>query len=92
MPLGVDEKSSWQQKSMQFKNGDVLVLYTDGIPDAQNVEGEFFGEQRLVETLRSYMGMSAQEMLLSIVHEVYHFAAEAVQYDDITLVILAKTT
>jgi sigma-B regulation protein RsbU (phosphoserine phosphatase) len=60
--LGLEEKAHWGQKIVRLAPGDLLVLYTDGITEAQNLQGKFFGEQHLVEVIRSKYGHSAHEI------------------------------
>jgi serine phosphatase RsbU (regulator of sigma subunit) len=69
-----------------FRAGDTLVLYTDGVTEAFNAREEEFGERRLMEALRRYRDRSSQELLDSIVAEVRQFSPHE-QYDDITLIV-----
>ncbi|MCK5315902.1 MAG: SpoIIE family protein phosphatase, partial [Anaerolineales bacterium] len=62
----------------------------DGIPDAQNSDGEFFKERRLIEAVQSKLGASAQEIQASILDEVQEFVGDAPQFDDITLLVIAR--
>ena len=66
--------------------GDTLALYTDGVTESFNDEGEEFGEQRLIDALRQYCKLPPQEMVNSIVNEVRRFSSRE-QHDDITLMI-----
>jgi sigma-B regulation protein RsbU (phosphoserine phosphatase) len=88
--IGIDEDATWTQSSVVINLGDILVLYTDGIPDAQNRDGSFFGEERLIETVQQNIGRSAFEIQNSILEEVEKFVGENAQFDDITLMILAR--
>lgn len=64
------------------------MLYTDGVTEAQNAKGEFFGRERLINVVRQNMGCSAKEVQREILDEIQHFAGDAPQADDITLVVL----
>jgi phosphoserine phosphatase RsbU/P len=70
--------------------GDTLVLYSDGVPEARNEEGEEFGEERVAEIV----GRSAGEPSHAIVAQVFDaldaFAGTAPQFDDITLLVLQR--
>jgi serine phosphatase RsbU (regulator of sigma subunit) len=90
MPLGIEEESVWNQETVQLNAGDVLVLYTDGIPDSQNSEGEFFREDLLLEAVMDSQGGEANEIQDVILERVQRFVGEAPQFDDITLMILAR--
>lgn len=90
MPLGIEEEAIWGQVSIQIEPGDVLIFYTDGVPDAQNREGELFREKRLVEVAQAYRGLGAQELQEAIISEIRDFVDGAPQFDDITLLVLAR--
>jgi serine phosphatase RsbU (regulator of sigma subunit) len=66
--------------------GDTLALYTDGVTESFNKEGEEFGEQRLIEALRRHPSLSSSALLSSLVEEVRQFSPQE-QHDDITLVV-----
>jgi sigma-B regulation protein RsbU (phosphoserine phosphatase) len=68
----------------------VLVLYSDGVTEAQDHQEEFFEEQRLVKVIRANLGCSAQEMQDAIIAQVDEFVGDAPQTDDITLMVLVK--
>ena len=90
MPVGIEEDNVWGQAVLQIEPGDVIIFYTDGIPDAINTEGEFFREKQLVEVARSNIGVTAQEMQTCILDAVQDFTAGAPQFDDITLLVLIR--
>lgn len=90
MPIGIDEDALWDRKVITFDPGDTLVLYTDGIPDAQNESGEFFDEDQLVAVAEANKGASAYEMQDAILKRVRGFVNGAPQFDDITLMVLAR--
>jgi serine phosphatase RsbU (regulator of sigma subunit) len=90
MALGIEEDATWSQASVEIDPGDVVVFYTDGIPDAQNGDGSFFNEERLVETAESNMSKAADEIQTSIIDKVRGFTGTAPQSDDITLMVLVR--
>jgi sigma-B regulation protein RsbU (phosphoserine phosphatase) len=90
IPLGLFQDRTWEQASVRLEPGDLLVAYTDGIPDAQNGEGAFFGEHRLLTCARSNRGGGAGDYLEGILTCVEAFAKEAPQHDDIALLVLAR--
>jgi serine phosphatase RsbU (regulator of sigma subunit) len=71
-----------------LRPGDTLALYTDGVTEACNEDGEEYGEQRLLETLQRNCELSSQSLLGAVVGEVRSFSPHE-QQDDITL-MLAK--
>jgi serine phosphatase RsbU (regulator of sigma subunit)/catechol 2,3-dioxygenase-like lactoylglutathione lyase family enzyme len=86
--LGIFKKWECELGECQITPGDILALYTDGITESFNHDGEEFGESRLLDSLRRHRTLSPQAALTSIVDEVLHFSLQE-QHDDITL-ILAK--
>jgi serine phosphatase RsbU (regulator of sigma subunit) len=66
--------------------GDILALYTDGITDSFNDDGEDFGEQRLIEALRRHRELPSGAILAAVVDEVRQFSPHE-QHDDITLIV-----
>ena len=66
--------------------GDTLALYTDGVTESFNDAQEEFGEQRLIEVLRTGRELPSQALLASIVEHVQQFSSQE-QYDDITLLV-----
>ncbi len=90
IPIGIEAEAVWKKSQVHLNAGDMLVMYTDGIPDAQNASGELFGEGRLIEMARTCLGIPAQEAQANIINALQRFVGEAPQVDDITLMILAR--
>jgi serine phosphatase RsbU (regulator of sigma subunit) len=90
IPVGMFDDSAWQMSTIQLSPGDVLVLYTDGVTDANDGEGTFFNIERLLATVQSNLGRSAQEIQDAILTAVHQFAGGVPQFDDITLVVLVR--
>jgi serine phosphatase RsbU (regulator of sigma subunit)/DNA-binding NarL/FixJ family response regulator len=95
MVLGVVEDATWKQETVHLAPGAVLLLYTDGVTDAENERGKssstsFFGQERLLEIAQANLGRSAQDIQDALIGEVHEFMGDAPQFDDITLVIVAR--
>ena len=90
MALGVMDDSVWQQKVVRFLPGDVLLLYTDGVTEAQNNAGQFYGEKRLQAVLRALGSRPANEILESILSDLKEFLGGLSQQDDVTLIVLRR--
>ncbi len=90
MILGVQKDESWAQDAIRLSPGDMLVLYTDGITDAEDAQGAFFGEQRLLDTLQANLGRSAADIQAALVKAVADFTEGTVQTDDIALVVIVR--
>lgn len=82
--LGAVDNVSYEAEHLVLNPGDRFFLYTDGVTEAQNEKGEFFGEQRLKEVLQKVYG-SAKETLQKVSNEMENFTKGAVQSDDITM-------
>ncbi|MBN1149551.1 MAG: SpoIIE family protein phosphatase [Anaerolineales bacterium] len=90
MALGVDENARWGQKLASFTPGDVLVLYTDGVTEAQDRVGRFYGEARLLEVIRPLRGRTAKEILEAVLVDVRRFSGGAALGDDVTLIVVRR--
>jgi sigma-B regulation protein RsbU (phosphoserine phosphatase) len=90
MAMGVVENTSWDRGIIQFDPGDTLVLYTDGITDAQNVAGEFFGTDRLLDSARANLNRPARDVAETIIADVQEFVGDAQQFDDLALVVVSR--
>jgi sigma-B regulation protein RsbU (phosphoserine phosphatase) len=90
MAMGVIEDATWEQRTIHLAAGDLLVLYTDGVTDADNGQGGFFGEEQLLDTILNYTKCSAQEIQDALVAEVHRFVDDAPQFDDITLMVIKR--
>ena len=66
------------------------MLYTDGVTEARNPEGDEFGEQRLFETIRAAGDCSASETVDDVLEAVQRFAKGTIQHDDITLIAAVR--
>lgn len=88
VPLGVTYEVKYEQSSLELQLGDRLLLYTDGIVEATNLEGEMFSFERLEATIASYLDDSSEGLIRHVLAAVEHFCGEAVQADDMTLVAI----
>ena len=87
-PLGVKRNTPYQTLTVRLQPGDALVFYTDGIVEAQNLDGDLYGYQRLEETIAAYGERSALELKDAILESAKSFAGGQPFEDDITLVVL----
>lgn len=78
-----------QEVELEMQHGDIMVFYTDGVTDAENPDGEFYGEPRLMEVVASCGGLSAKTVLSRIVDDVERFCDGAPAFDDITIVVVS---
>ncbi len=85
--MGLFESWSCEIAEVQLAPGDTLMLYTDGITEATNSEGEEFGESRLLDALERHSDLPLGSLFQSVVGAVQQFGSGCEQQDDITLVI-----
>lgn len=91
MPLGlVPELMPFGEVALALEPGDALVLFSDGVPEAQNPEGEEFGEERLLACLREASTCTARETIDGVMAAIDGFCRGASQYDDITLLVARR--
>jgi CheY-like chemotaxis protein len=90
MALGVSEEARWKQKSLRLEPGDMLVVYTDGITEAQTPTGKTFGEDRLLEVLLAHSKASANALCAAVFEEVRQFTGNSPRQDDIALVVIKR--
>jgi len=87
--LGAMEGLTWKTATTSLDKGDILLFYTDGVVEAQNINDEFFGDDRLVE-LDGMHDKPAEEIQAHIIDNLQSFVGAADQFDDITLLTLKR--
>jgi len=87
--LGVIPDAQFSVKEILMEDNDLLLAFTDGIPDSQNADGDFFGRARLLAILDDYHTTPA-DLLNDIQAQLLHFAGGADQFDDITLLAVKR--
>ena len=90
IPVGVLEETVWEQGCVEMQPGDLLLMYTDGVTEAEDEVADFFGEERLQAITAANLGRSVDIIEGKIVTAVLDFVGDAPQFDDITLMILAR--
>ena len=85
---GAFEHAVYEQETVQMKPNDLLFLYTDGLSEALNVEGEEFGPTRIEEILKTIASLSADQIRDVVARRVKEWCAGMSLYDDLTFVIL----
>jgi len=87
--VGMMPDLTFVSQKIRIKPGDVLFAYTDGVSDAQTLNGEFFTKERLLSILSRTTG-SAQAVVDSIRTEIIHHIADAEQFDDVTMIAIRR--
>ena len=89
--LGALEDFQFEESSIQFMQGDLLVIFSDGISEATNIRDEMFGEERLERLVAGKRGKTAVELIEAILEEVRDHAELTPQSDDMTLVVMKRS-
>jgi len=91
-PLGVIADSNYQETQTNLKAGDVVVLYTDGISESWNTQGEFYDTKNLIWKLKQLKNktaaLSAAELIKEIINDIRRFSTGVKQRDDMTIVAI----
>ena len=87
-PLGMFPETRYHQYQMSLEPGDVLVLYTDGVTEAENPAGEEFGRERLAQAVKQHSDLPARELIASLQMAVLEWTANAGATDDVTFFVI----
>ena len=96
LPLGIMEDAAWEAGSARLDSGDALVLYTDGVTEAQTLDGALYGQDRLLAVIKAQRGAGGaaedhapvlQDAILAAVHE---FVGDAPRFDDLTTMVISR--
>src|SRR5262252_1430773 len=92
LPIGVMQNSAYREGQIEFRPGEVLIIYSDGITESINDEGEEFGEARLIDVARRYADRSAAGLRDRLDEALSRFVGSAAPVDDMTLMIVKRCT
>jgi serine phosphatase RsbU (regulator of sigma subunit) len=88
VPVGLVDDAEFSVETLQLQPGDRVVIYSDGVTDAQDVHGNFFGRRRLRDLIEANPDLSTPELHATLIQTLDNFTEGAVQADDITLLVL----
>jgi sigma-B regulation protein RsbU (phosphoserine phosphatase) len=88
VPLGILENAPYESGSVTLQTGDWLVIFTDGVVEAENQQQEEYGEARLFGALQAGLNYPPAALLNYILSDLDRFVANAPQHDDVTLMLL----
>ena len=86
--LGVDPKAEYEVETIKLKEGDCLLFYTDGLIDAANFDGQFWGREKLLESIMKVASRSAEQMIQEVLGYRRRFVGLARQIDDMSMVVV----
>src|SRR5205085_7196184 len=88
--LGMFESADFLSEPLHLETGDILLVYSDGLPDAQNLQEEMYGERRLLDLVRRDAASGSQVLEQRLLESIVEFTQGTPQTDDITFVIVEK--
>jgi sigma-B regulation protein RsbU (phosphoserine phosphatase) len=86
--VGMFPETGYEEATVELHSGDVLLAFTDGVPEAHNPENEEFGEDRLQQLLRQTAHLPADQISARISAEMKDWIRDAEQYDDLTFIVM----
>jgi serine phosphatase RsbU (regulator of sigma subunit) len=86
--LGVFPEAAYESACVTMRAGDVLLLYSDGVTEARNPEGEDYGEEKLESFLRTHRELAPEAMVNRLIEEIQRFTNAARLADDVTVVVI----
>ncbi|MBF0568448.1 MAG: serine/threonine-protein phosphatase [Nitrospirae bacterium] len=89
LPLGMSSELDFDEIEHDFIKGDRLIIYSDGLPESTNVQGEPFGAERIITHLQKNSSLSVRDMKNSLISELQRFTNCEFD-DDITLIIIER--
>jgi phosphoserine phosphatase RsbU/P len=88
IPIGILADAPYQSGTIMLQSGDWLVIFTDGVTEAENNTGEEYGEARLLSILFANSTLTPALLLDAVMRDLDRFVGDAPQHDDVTLVLL----
>jgi len=88
MVLGVFEDAAFGQHTLHLNPGDLVLLYTDGVTDALDAQGQDFGMERLQRVLLEHQDTPASDMVTALEEAITDFAGSAAPFDDMAIMVL----
>ena len=88
--LGAAEEVKFEQRVIPLESSDSILLYTDGLTESFNLEGEFYGEARLLEALKAEYCSSASSLLDAVENSLLNFVQDMPPADDLTMLVLRR--
>ncbi|PWU06843.1 MAG: hypothetical protein C5B51_11475 [Terriglobia bacterium] len=90
LPLGLFSDARYTIRHIPLNSGDSLILYTDGITEAEDPEGNSYEEERLIGSLHNHAARDGMVMTESVLRDVTHFRGPCPQQDDMTLLVVRR--
>ncbi len=89
--LGIQPQVFFEEKTVTLAQGDLILLYTDGLTEAENADGEFFGLQRLQDSFVHYAYQTPENIIAALLEQLTQFCQTSTFKDDITLLVFKRS-
>jgi sigma-B regulation protein RsbU (phosphoserine phosphatase) len=86
--LGVEAKAEYEIETLRLQQGDCLLFYTDGLIDAADFDGQFWGRERMLEAAKNFASLEAEQMVKNILGYRRRFVGLAKQVDDTSIIVV----
>jgi sigma-B regulation protein RsbU (phosphoserine phosphatase) len=90
MPLGILAEATWEQRMVHIAPGAALIVYTDGLIEAEDGAERPFGQERLFDAAKAHLGGTAVSVQQGIVAAVREFVGERPLLDDLALMVIVR--
>jgi sigma-B regulation protein RsbU (phosphoserine phosphatase) len=91
LPLGIFCSQQFSESSLRLQPGDFILLYTDGVSEAQDKEGRDYGTDRLSDLVSQHASLDPDELISTCVRDIESFRSGTLRADDLTILILKRT-
>ncbi len=88
--LGVVDEAAYQAERVHLEKGDILFIYSDGITEARNTDGRFFGDKRMHQILSANHQLSAKKLGSTLLENVEKYIGQARPHDDLSMICLKR--
>ena len=86
--LGLMKDFQYQEEFLNLDMNYIIISFSDGLTEAENINGEFYGKKRALELFAKLRGKTASKIGENILSDVKNFIGEATQHDDISIIVL----
>lgn len=92
LPIGLDDDIEHfiSEMNIHINPGDGLVLYTDGVTEAENIDGEQYQIDRLCEVIQAHWQKPSEDIVRIIIEDLQKYIGKQTVYDDITLIVIKQ--
>jgi sigma-B regulation protein RsbU (phosphoserine phosphatase) len=91
IPIGIFEEFDWKEVTIELSPNEKLVIFTDGITEATDIDGHLYDDDRMEDFLKTHSGLEIDELTEQLLADVNRFVGDAPRSDDMTMILLARS-